>query len=138
MKPSSILIADDDSYIRQCMRRALEIDPDLKVAWEAENGLQAIVLADRHSPDMVLLDADMPRMDGFEAARCLRLRRPDLCILIMSMYEQARMRALESGADAFIVKDCGCQKLRSFVRSVLEGRCGTAQPAPPTDAEDFP
>ncbi len=120
MLPISILIADDDPYLRQCFRRALEVDPDLKVEWEAQNGLQAIVMADRHQPDVVLLDAEMPRMDGFEAARCLRLRRPDLCIVIMSVYEQVRSQALESGADAFTVKDCGCSKLRSLVRSVLQ------------------
>ena len=128
MQPISILIADDDPYIRQCLRRALEIEPDLQVAWEAQNGLQAIVLADRHLPDMVLLDAEMPRMDGFEAARCLRLRRPELCIVIMSVYEQSRSQALESGANAFLVKDCGCSKLRSLVRSVLQGRIAPVSP----------
>ncbi len=120
MSPISILIADDDPFIRQCLRRALEVDPDLHVAWEAQNGLQAIVLADRHSPDVVLLDAEMPRMDGFEAARCLRRRRPELCIVIMSLYQQAGSQALESGANAFIVKDCGCTKLRSLLRSVIQ------------------
>jgi len=128
MQPISILIADDDPYIRQCLRRALEVDPDLQVACEAQNGLQAIVLADRHLPDMVLLDAEMPRMDGFEAARCLKLRRPETCIVILSMYEQFRSQALESGADAFIVKDCGCSKLRSLLRSVLNERVAQTEP----------
>src|SRR5690242_16624378 len=102
MPTRSILIAAADNYIRQCLRRALEVDPELRVECEAPNGLQAIVLADRHAPDMVLLDARMDRMDGFEAARCLRQRRPDLCVVIMSMYEEDRAQALESGADAFI------------------------------------
>jgi len=122
MLPISILIADDDPYMRQCLRRALEVDPDLRVAWEAQNGLQAIVMADQHRPDVVMLKAEMPRMDGFEAARCLRLRRPDLCIVILSLYEQFRSQALESGADAFIVKDCGCSKLRSILKGVLQDR----------------
>lgn len=128
MQQVSILIADDDPFIRQCLRRALEIDPDLQVAWEAQNGLQAIVLADRHLPDLVLLDAEMPRMDGFEAARCLRLRRPDICIVILSLYEQFRSQALESGANAFIVKDCGCSKLRALVREALREREAGARP----------
>ncbi len=128
MPSISILIADDDAYLRQCLRRALEVDPDLRVGWEAQNGLQAIVLADRHKPDVVLLDAEMPRMDGFETARCLRLRQPDLCIVIMSVYEQARSQALESGADAFIVKDCGCTKLRALLRGVLQDQGVPAGP----------
>jgi len=119
MVPLSILIADGDPYIRQCLRRALAIDPRLRVEWEAENGLQALLLADEHLPSAVLLEAEMPRMDGFEAARCLRQRRPDMCIVIMSVYEQARSQALEAGADAFIVKDCGCSRLRAILSEAL-------------------
>jgi len=76
MQPISILVADDDEHIRQCVRRALEIDPELQVICEAENGLQALALAAQHHPDIVLLDAQMPRMDGFETARCIRQRCP--------------------------------------------------------------
>jgi DNA-binding NarL/FixJ family response regulator len=119
MESISVLIADDDPYIRQCIRRALEIDPVLQVKWEADNGLEAVVLTGKHHPDVVLLDAEMPRMDGFEAAQCIRQRQPDLCIVIMSIYEQARSRALESGAAAFIVKGSGCKVLRATVRDAL-------------------
>ena len=114
----TVLVADDDPYIRQCIRHATEIDPDLRVECEAENGLQALMLAERHRPDVVLLDAEMPRMDGMEAARCLRKSRPDVCIIIMSVYEELRSTALEAGADAFILKGCGCSQLRSLLHQV--------------------
>lgn len=120
MQRIAVLVADDDPYIRQCLRHAMDIDPRLHVVCEAENGLQALVLADRFLPDVILLDAEMPRMDGFEAARCLRKRRPDCCIVIMSMYEQVRSQAIGAGADAFIVKDCGCTELRSMLHRVIE------------------
>jgi DNA-binding NarL/FixJ family response regulator len=119
MQPISILIADDDLHIRQCLRRALEIDSQLRVRWEAENGLQALALANQHHPDVVLLDADMPRMDGFEAARCLRQHLSGVRIVIMSVYEHARSQAMEAGAHEFVVKGCGCTELRSTVHRVL-------------------
>ena len=122
MKITNLLVADDDPYIRKCIRQAAEVDPYLRVRWEAENGLQAVVLADRHVPDVALLDAEMPRMDGMEAARCLRQRQPEMCIVIMSVYEELRSQALEAGADAFIVKDCGCSELRSLLHRVRNYR----------------
>jgi len=72
MQTISILIADDNPMVRQCLRRAVEADPQLEIRWEAENGLQALMLAEKHSPDLILMDAQMPRMDGIEATRCLR------------------------------------------------------------------
>ena len=129
MQPISVLIADDDPYIRQCLRRALEIDPILQVQWEAENGLEAVVLAGKHHPDVVLLDSEMPRMDGFEAAQCLRQRLPGLCVVMMSVYEQARSRALECGAAAFIVKGSGCKELRSIVHGALKSCCRPDEPS---------
>jgi len=120
MESISVLIADDDPYIRQCIRRALEIDPVLQVKWEADNGLEAVVVAGKHNPDVVLLDSEMSRMDGFEAALCIRQRQPNLCVVIMSIYEQSRSKALESGAAAFIVKGSGCKVLRSTVHAAIE------------------
>ncbi len=122
MQAISVLVADDDPFIRQCIRHALEIEGDLQVGCEAENGLQALVMADRHLPDVVLLEAQMPRMDGLEAARCLRKRRADVCIVVMSLNEEHRQPALDAGADEFIVKGCGCTELRSILRRVLKGK----------------
>lgn len=119
MQPISILLADDDAAIRRCLRRVVEADPRLRVGWEAENGLQAVVLAEQNHPDLILMDAQMPRMDGIEATRCLRQRDPGLCILIMSVYEQLRAQALAAGADAFVTKDCGCEALRAAIHGLL-------------------
>src|ERR1043166_9458794 len=119
MSPISILIADDDPMVRQCLRHAMQADPQLHIMWEADNGLQALMLAGKHNPDLILIDAQMPRMDGIEATRCLKQKGVKARIVVMSVYEQARDQALEAGADAFIVKDCGCATLRDVLHRVI-------------------
>lgn len=116
MQTISILVADDDPAIRQCLRHAVKADPALQIRWEADNGLQTLVLAEQHCPDVILVDAQMPRMDGIEATRCLKQKKSSAKIVVMSVYEQMRASALEAGADAFIVKDCGCAALRETLR----------------------
>ncbi len=120
MESVSILIADDDAKIRQCLRRALEADPQFEVRWEADNGLEALVKAKEHQPRVILMDAQMPRMDGIEATRCLRQHNHSLCILVMSVYDHVRAQALAAGADGFITKDCGCSAIRAAVRDALD------------------
>ena len=119
MQPITILIADDDLRARQCLRRVVEQNPRLRVCWEADDGLKALCLAKEHHPRVVLLDADMPRMDGIEAARCLRQRSHDLHIVVMGVYEQMRAPAMAAGANAFWVKDCGCEALRAAIHSLI-------------------
>lgn len=126
MQPISILIADDDARVRQCLRRAIEQDPRLRVCWEAEDGLKALCLAQEHNPQIVLLDAQMPRMDGIEAARCLRQRNHDLHIVVMGVYEHLRAQALAAGADAFLTKDCGCEALRAAIHRLFDGKADFA------------
>lgn len=119
MSPISILIADDDVTIRACLRRAVEADPQLHICWEADNGLQALALAQQHQPQLVLMDAQMPRMDGIEATRCLRQRNHALRIIVISVYEQVCPQALAAGADLFLTKDCGCEALRKAIRGLF-------------------
>jgi DNA-binding NarL/FixJ family response regulator len=121
MQPISILLADDDAVIRQCLRRAVEADPRFEVRWEADNGLQALLLAQQHRPNLILMDAQMPRMDGIEATRCLRQRDHKLRIIVMSVYDQMRAQALAAGADDFITKDCGCD---GFLAALCRQICG--------------
>ena len=115
MPTISILLADDDAIVRQCLRRAVEADPRFEIRWEADNGLQALMLAQRHRPNLILLDAQMPRMDGIEATRCLRQRDHNLRIVVMSVYDHIRAQALAAGADDFINKDCGCDGIRKVL-----------------------
>jgi DNA-binding NarL/FixJ family response regulator len=120
MQPITILIADNDAMIRQCLRRAVECDPRLQIRWEADNGLQALLMAQQFHPHVVLMDAQMPRMDGIEATRCLRQRDRSARILVMSVYDQLRPQALAAGADEFVTKDCGCEAIRAAIRRLID------------------
>ena len=120
MQAIHILLADDDAVIRQCLRRAVEADPRLKVKWEAGNGLQALLLAKQHHPHLVLMDAQMPRMDGIEATRCLRQSDHETRIVVLSVYDHYRAAALAAGADAFLVKDAGCEAIHAAIRHLFE------------------
>src|SRR5579862_4349540 len=123
-QPISILIADDDAMIRQCLRRAVESDPQFQIRWEADNGLQALFIAQQQQPQVVLLDAQMPRMDGIEATRCLRQRNRSIGILVMSAFEEQRAPALAAGADAFVTKDSGCETIREAILKIARSRHG--------------
>jgi DNA-binding NarL/FixJ family response regulator len=115
MQPITILIADDDAMIRQCLRRAVECDPQLQIRWEADNGLQALLMTQQFHPHVVL-------MDGIEATRCLRQRDHVTCILVMSVYDQMRAQALAAGADGFVTKDCGCDAIREAIHRLVGSR----------------
>lgn len=125
MQPITILLADDDVNIRQCLRCAVEADPRLQIRWEAADGLQALLMAQQFHPQVVLMDAQMPRMDGIEATRCLRQRDRGARILMMSVYEQLRGAALAAGADEFVTKDCGCEAIRAAIYRLVDlaGTC---------------
>lgn len=119
MPPISILLADNDAIIRQCLRRAIESDPELRVQWEADNGLQALHLAQEHHPMVILMDAHMARMDGIEVTRCLRQSNNNQRIILMSVYETVRPDALDAGANDFVTKDGGCEAIRKALYRTL-------------------
>jgi DNA-binding NarL/FixJ family response regulator len=119
MASVSVLLADDDPVARRCIRRALEGDPRVEIRWEADNGLQALLLCKQYRPDIIVMDSDMPRMDGIEATRCLRQCNRAVRVLLMSIYEQEREQAMTAGADAFVTKDCGCSAIREALSRLM-------------------
>jgi DNA-binding NarL/FixJ family response regulator len=119
MHPISILIADEDPMVRQCLRHAVESGCPIHICWEACNGLQALAMAQKHKPDLILLNSQMERMGGIEATRCLRNRDHEVRIIVMSVYEHERALALAAGADGFFVKDSGCRAIRATIHRVL-------------------
>jgi DNA-binding NarL/FixJ family response regulator len=132
MKRLGILIADEDQSVRRCLRKSVERHLELEVRWEADNGLEALLLARQEQPNAVIMDARLPRMDGLEVTRCLRAANNQVCIVLMSAYEEHRAEALAAGADAFVLKDACREALNSTILQIVN--CGNRAADAATDA----
>ena len=105
--PMNVLIVDDDRASREGLRELFELRPNIKVIGEAIDGEEAVRLADALHPDLVVMDVQMPRMDGLEATRQIKQHTPAIRVILLTMYREYRAAALRSGADAFLVKGDG-------------------------------
>lgn len=126
MQETTVLLANDDPCVRRCVRRVLEQIDGVKVCWEASNGLEALVMARLHGPQLVIVDARLPRMDGIEVTLCLRRENPWMRIIVTSAFEHMREEVMNAGADAFVTKDCGRDALCAAVCHVVRGELAEA------------
>jgi DNA-binding NarL/FixJ family response regulator len=118
-----ILLAEDQTLLREATRRLLESEPDIEIVGEAGDGQEAIDMALRLSPDIVLLDMAMPRLNGVEVIRQIKAQRPRVAVLVLSAYDYDAyvVAALEAGAAGYILKDVGADELVSALRTAAEG-----------------
>ncbi len=118
-----VLIADDHALVREGIRYVLDEDPEIEVVAEASNGQDAIDLARKHSPDVVVLDINMPQVSGLEAAARLRDLAPDMRLLLLSMHNQSEYvrEGLRIGTSGYILKDSAGQDLRDAIHAVSRG-----------------
>jgi DNA-binding NarL/FixJ family response regulator len=113
-----VLIADDQEPVRQGLHSFLALCPQVEVVGEAANGSAAVRLAAECHPDVVLMDIEMPAMDGLEATRRIKEQWPEIRVIALTLYARYRARALASGADLFMLKGCAPQDLQdAIVRS---------------------
>lgn len=115
----TIVLADDHALFRRGLRSMLELEPDLRVVGEAADGLEVQEQVGALHPDLVLLDINMPQMDGIDAARELRRRFPALGIIMLTMFGEDEVieRALAAGADGYLRKDTPFDDLVATVRA---------------------
>jgi len=118
-----ILLADDHTIVRQGLKLILSSNADLQVVGEAANGREAIDLAQKLKPDIVLMDVAMPEMNGVEATRRMVQDNPRLRVLVLSMHKEATYvrEILRSGARGYILKDAIDTELLNAIRSVARG-----------------
>ncbi|MFI6106959.1 response regulator [Streptomyces sp. NPDC051310] len=121
--PIRILLADDHALVRRGVRLILDGEPDLEVVAEAGDGAEAIAMVRTHTVDLAVLDVAMPRMTGLQAARELSALRPDLRILMLTMYdnEQYFFEALKAGACGYVLKSVADRDLVDACRAAMRG-----------------
>jgi two-component system, NarL family, response regulator LiaR len=122
--PIRILIADDHGIVRQGLRMYLQFDPELEVVGEASNGKEALDLAGKLRPDVVLMDILMPVMDGLEATAAIRRTLPDTeVIALTSVLDNAIIRqAIRAGAIGYLLKDTGSDELCQAIHAAVAGQ----------------
>lgn len=118
-----VLLVDDQSLIRQGLKALLELEPDLEIVGEAENGARAIHLIDKLHPDVVLMDIRMPIMDGVATTREIQRRFTGIKVLVLTTFDDDEYvkAALQHGAMGYLLKDTPSEELAVAVRAVYKG-----------------
>lgn len=116
-----VLIVDNQPRARQSMKALLGAWYPAAQVREAADGYEAIQLAEELQPDVVLMDARMPKMSGLEAVRHIKAKSPLIKIIVLSMYADLKTEALATGADAFVCKSDPPENLRVSLNDILTG-----------------
>lgn len=118
-----VMLADDQAMVRGALGALLSLEKDIEVVAEVGDGRAVLKEAPRCLPDVVVMDVDMPELDGLEATACLRKSLPQVKILIVTTYGRPGFlrRAVTSGAHGFMVKDAPSAELADAVRRVHSG-----------------
>lgn len=118
-----VIIGDDQELLRAGLRALLSMIPGIEIVGEADNGIDAIKLAESLKPAIAVLDVMMPRLNGIEAARRIRESDPSIKILIVSVHKTDKivLRALEAGADGYIPTSASAKELKDAVNALLRG-----------------
>ncbi len=126
----SVVVADDHSLVRNGIRAVLETEPDITVAAEASNGLEAAELAAQHAVDGVLMDVEMPRHDGIAGLRRIRDQKLRAAVLMLTLYDldEHVTGALEAGANGFLLKTSPPDEITTAVRDAYAGRLVFSRP----------
>ena len=110
-QPTRVLIVDDSAHAREGLRALLRTWAEFEIAGEAANGLDALRLVAECLPDVVLMDLQMPGLDGVQATRLIKQQWPAVTIIVLTMYVTEQDAALAAGADAFVLKEGAPERL---------------------------
>lgn len=122
-KPINIMIADDHSMVREGIKQILELDGDIKVNAEAGDGKQCIELLDEKNTDVLLLDINMPNMNGLQVLQYLREKKKNIKVLILTIHNEVEylVRAVEIGVDGYVLKDSDSSILKKAIFCINRG-----------------
>jgi DNA-binding NarL/FixJ family response regulator len=119
-----VLLADDHKIVRDGLRTLLEKHNDISVLEEAEDGREALQLAKKLVPDVVVMDIAMPDLNGIEATRQILSENPGIRIVALSMHSDKRFvsEMLKAGASAYLLKDCAFEELITAIQTIMKGK----------------
>jgi DNA-binding NarL/FixJ family response regulator len=133
-----VLIADDQEMVREGFAALLSAQPDIEVVGQAANGIEAVAMARESTPDVVLMDVRMPRMDGLEAARMVAADGSAKVLMLTTFdLDEYVYAALRAGASGFLLKDAPAAELVQAVRVVARGEALLAPSVTRRLIEDF-
>jgi DNA-binding NarL/FixJ family response regulator len=112
-----VLITDDRLASRKGLRALMLTQPDIQVIGEANNGERAIQFIEENKPDVVIMDAFMPKMNGLEATRIIKKKWKNIRVVILTLHDDIREEAIAAGADAFLVKGCSPDQLIQEIKN---------------------
>jgi two-component system NarL family response regulator len=118
-----ILLADDHAIVRRGLQMVLSLEPGFSIVGEASTSAEAVTLAEKLAPDLVLMDLKMPGLDGASATRAIKQSRPETRVLILTgvTVDEQIVRALEAGADGYVLKEISPEELVHAIRMVGAG-----------------
>jgi len=119
----TVLLVDDHALVRRGFRRLLDDDQVLEVVGEASNGVEAVELAAKFRPQVIVMDCQLPEMNGLEATRKILAAQPDTAILMLSMHSEDTLvrQALEAGARGYVLKNAMDLDLARAIKEVAAG-----------------
>ncbi|RJQ49236.1 MAG: DNA-binding response regulator [Desulfobacteraceae bacterium] len=119
-----IVIAEDNTLLRESLRMVIEKEKGLTIVGEAADGFEAIRITEKHQPDLVLIDLTMPKMNGISAVKEIKRRCPKTRVLVMTIHddEEYVLSAFESGADGYFLKSGAYDVLLNAIECVMGGK----------------
>jgi len=135
----TILLADDHQLLREGLRALLDQQDDMDVVGEAVNGIQAFEMSRKLDPDVVIMDINMPELNGIEAARKIDKHCHGVKVLALSVHRDQNfvLEMLRAGASGYLLKDCALDELVLAIRMVMEGKYYLSPAITGTVLEDF-
>jgi DNA-binding NarL/FixJ family response regulator len=122
-EPVRVVLADDQRLVRESLGTLLGLLDGIELVASAADGEEALALAERHRPQVVLMDLRMPRLDGIEATQQLRERDPDVRVIALTTYadDESVLGALRAGARGYLTKDASSEDIRTAILTVAAG-----------------
>ena len=118
-----IMIADDHSLIREGLKNLLELEGDIEVVAEAEDGMQCLDKLEYITPDVLLLDINIPKKNGLEVLRVLKDRKSKVKVLVLTVHNETEylMKAVDIGIDGYVLKDSESSELKKAIFAIVDG-----------------